>query len=152
MSQTYVSSGGWKVEYQKPLFYNVWPVGDQKGNTVFLIVVMVVVVFLVSHLVDSLWGGLLGVCVMLPTIWQVFMPAHFEINGDGIVRNLLGRKRFIAWEDIRCYQIRQNGILLLPQNDRFFLESFRGFYLPVPTSLNTEILYRFRIFVDRIDD
>lgn len=152
MSQSYVSTGGWKTECQKPLFYNVWLIGDQKWNALFLIAALITVVFAVSHLTHSLISGFLCFCVLLPTVWCIFLPVHFEINSEGIVRAVLGRKRFIAWEDIRCYQIRRKGILLLPQNDRFFLESFRGYYLPIPSSLTTEVLYRFRVFVDRIED
>ena len=83
------------------------------------------------------------------SVWFVFVPVHFEINATGIVKRTLGRRSFIAWEDIRVYQVRRNGLLLLPRSDRYPLEAFRGFYLPIPSSLTTEVLYRFRAFVDR---
>lgn len=152
MNQTYISQGGWTVEYQKPLFYSVWLIGDQKWGSVALLGLFVLLVLSVSHLTQSLFGGLLVFCLVLPTLWSLFVPTHIEINSDGIVRKVLGRRSFIAWDDIRAYRVRKYGMLLLPSGQRYFLEAFRAYYLPVPSSLSIEVLYRFRVYVDRFVD
>lgn len=95
---------------------------------------------------------LFAALIILLTLGQVFFPTYYELNTEGIVRRSFVRKRLISWEDIRSYEIRSNGILLLPGNDRFFLDFFRADFLPVPNSLIPEVLYRFRVFVDRIQD
>jgi hypothetical protein len=95
-------------------------------------------------------GGIamgVGLLLMLLTIWYTFLPVRLEINNNGIVRSVLGRKWYIRWSDIRAYQIRYNGLLLLTQQDRFALDPFCAFFLPVPKGLMTEVLYRFRLFI-----
>lgn len=97
------------------------------------------------------YGGesiaVVGLLLILLTIWSIFLPVRLEINAHGIVRTALGRKWFIRWSDISGYQIRYNGLLLLAQRDRFALEPFCAFFLPVPKGLMTEVLYRFRLCV-----
>jgi len=88
-----------------------------------------------------------GLLLILLYVWYIFLPVRMEINNNGIIRTVLGRKRFIRWSDIRGYQIRYNGLLLLTQHERFILEPFCAFFLPVPKGLMTEVLYRFRLFV-----
>ena len=90
---------------------------------------------------------LAGLLLILLTVWYAFLPVRLEINNSGIIRTVLGRKWFIRWGDIRAYQIRYNGLLLLTQQRRFVLDPFCAFFLPVPKGLMTEVLYRFRLFV-----
>jgi len=89
-----------------------------------------------------------GLLLILLTVWYIFLPVRLEINSSGIIiRTVLGRKRNIRWGDIRAYQIRHNGLLLLTQQERFPLDPFCAFFLPVPKGLMTEVLYRFRVFI-----
>ena len=95
-------------------------------------------------------GGLAmgtGLLLILLTVWYIFLPVRLEINNNGIIRSVFGRKKFIRWSDIHAYQIRYNGLLLSTQSERFALEPFCAFFLPVPKGLMTEVLYRFRLFV-----
>lgn len=152
MGQPYSSANQFPAESQKPLYYSVWSVVDRKGTVLSLLAIVLVAGFIVWRQTGGVFFGVLAVLALLSTMWICFVPIHFEINSEGIVRGIFGRKRFISWDDIRIYQVRSNGILLLPQKDRFLLEAFRGFFLPVPPSLSTEVLYRFRVFVDRVGD
>ncbi|MDR1963478.1 MAG: hypothetical protein LBQ50_06840 [Planctomycetaceae bacterium] len=152
MSQAYPTTIGWTSESEKPLYYSVWLIADQKWNAVFLLGTALAVGIVVWQSGRNPILELITVLFLLGTLWQIFVPVHFELNSGGIIRRSFSRKRFIAWSDIRSYQIRRNGILLLPQSDRFLLEAFRGFYLSVPTSLMPEVLYRLRVFVDRVTD
>ncbi len=149
MSQIHVVQSGWKPEHQKPLFYRVWLVGDRKWHALFLLAVMAVVVTGVFHTTESFFSGFLAFCMMLSTIAALLLPVHIEINAEGIVRTILGRKSFIAWEDIRGYRTQRNGMLLLSRKTRFLLEAFRGCFLPIPPSMMPEVQYRFRIYVDK---
>jgi hypothetical protein len=152
VSQAYPTSIGWTAEKDKPLYYSVWLIADQKWNAIFLLGVALVVVILVWQNTGNLILELVALLFLLGTLWRILAPVHFELNHHGIVCRSLNRNRFIAWSDIRSYQIRRNGILLLPRTDHFVLEAFRGFYLSVPASLTPEVLYRLRVFVDHVSD
>jgi len=130
----------------KPIYYSVWLIADQKWSAVVLGLVTASVCLVAWHYGNE-YTAVVGLLLILLTIWSIFLPVRLEINAHGIVRTALGRKWFIPWGDIRGYQIRYNGLLLLPQHDRFALDPFCAFFLPVPKGLMTEVLYRFRLFV-----
>ncbi|MDR3199217.1 MAG: hypothetical protein LBU34_15220 [Planctomycetaceae bacterium] len=152
VSQVYPATNDLTAENDKPLYYSVWLITDQKWSAVFLFVTALFVGVIVWQYGGNLLLEFIALLFLLATVWRILMPVHFELNSGGIVYRSFNWNRFIAWGDIRRYQIRRNGILLLPRADRFFLEAFRGFYLPVPKPLMPEVLYRLRVFVDRISD
>ncbi len=147
MSENHVTSN-WFSDDQNPLLFHIWLIFDQKRQSLFLFAILAFVAFWVTHLTESILFGFSAVSLMLSSAWYLFVPMHFEINTDGIVRTILGRKSFIAWGDIRGYQVCRNGILLLPRNKRFWLDAFRAYYLPVTLAKSPEVLYRFRVYVD----
>ena len=130
----------------KPIYYSVCLVINQKWSVLALGLVTTGVCLATWHYSGGL-AMLAGLLLILSTIWSVFLPVRLEINNNGIVRTILGRKWFIRWSDIRAYQIQHNGLLLLTQQERFILEPFCAFFLPVPKGLMTEVLYRFRLFI-----
>ena len=130
----------------KPIYYSVCLMIDQKWSAVVLGLVTTGVCLAVWHYSGGI-AMVTGLLLMLLTVWYIFMPVQLEINANGIIRSALGRKWYIRWSDIRAYQIRYNGLLLLTQRERFALDPFCAFFLPVPKGLMPEVLYRFRLFV-----
>ena len=130
----------------KPIYYSVCLMIDQKWSVTVLGLVTSCVCLVAWH--NS--GGIMmtaGLLLILLSVWYAFLPVRLEINNNGIIRTVLGRRWFIRWSDIHSYQIRYNGLLLLTQQERFALDPFCAFFLPVPKGLMTEVLYRFRLFV-----
>ena len=130
----------------KPIYYSVCLMIDQKWSAVVLGLVTTGVC-LAAWQYSSGVAMIAGLLLILLTVWYIFLPVRLEINANGIVRSTLGRKWLIRWSDIRAYQIRYNGLLLLTQQERFALDPFCAFFLPVPKGLMPEVLYRFRLFV-----
>ena len=130
----------------KPIYYSVWLIVDQKWNVLVLGLVAASICLIAWHYGNEYVAAVGGLLILF-TIWSVFLPVRLEINAQGIVRSVLGRKWFIRWGDIRAYQIRYNGLLLLTQQERFALDPFCAFFLPVPKGLMTEVLFRFRLFI-----
>ena len=130
----------------KPIYYSVYLITDQKWSVAVLGLVTASVCFASWHYSGGI-VAIIGLLSILLTVWHIFLPVRLEVNSNGIICSVLGRKLLIRWSDIRGYQIRHNGLLLLAQQDRFILDPFCAFFLPVPKGLMTEILYRFRLFV-----
>ena len=128
----------------KPIYYTVWLVADQQWSAVAMGLVTTSV-FLAAWHYGSIVAAIAGLLLIFLTLWYIFLPVKLEINSSGIVRTIFGRKWGIRWGDIRAYQIRHNGLLLLTQHERFVLDPFCSFFLPVPKGLMTEVLYRFRV-------
>lgn len=148
MTQTFSSSLSLPPEVRKPIFYTIWQIVDLKWYALTLLAVIGLLVFTLWQSVGGILVPLLAALLLLASVAHIFVPIQFEINGDGIVRNILGRRRVILWEDIHTYRVRRNGVLLIPQSRHYAIDFFRGYFLPVPPSLVPEILYRFRICVD----
>ncbi|MDR0522621.1 MAG: hypothetical protein LBH00_12340 [Planctomycetaceae bacterium] len=128
----------------KPLNYVMHQVTDQKWTVAVLL--LAESGFLLTVWNCDGWISVLSAFFLLSAVvWHVFVPVRFEINSSGIIRSVFGRKWFVSWKDIRAYQIRRNGLLLLPQKERFPLEPLNAFFLPVPKDLMTAVLYRFRL-------
>ncbi len=123
---------------------------EQKKTLCFLLGVAVTLSVLWGRSNDDWFWGAAAFLLFLLSIWRAFVPVYFEINTHGITHWTFGRRRFIAWDDIRSYRIQPNGILLYSHANPYPLESFRGFYLPVPELLREDIHRRFVFFVDRI--
>ena len=109
---------------EKPIYYSVCLITDQKWSAVVLGLVTTGVCLSAWHYCSGL-ALVAGLLLVLLTVWYVFMPVRLEINSSGIVRSVLGRKWFIRWSDIRAYQIRYCGLLLLTQQERFALDPDR---------------------------
>jgi len=130
----------------KPIYYTICLVVDQKWSALVLGLVTTGVCLVIWHYSGG-FAMIAGLLLTLMTIWYIFLPVRLEINNSGIIRTVLGRKWVIRWSDVRAYQIRYNGLLLLTQQERYVLDPFCAFFLPVPKGLMTEVLYRFRLFV-----
>ena len=130
----------------KPLYYSVCLLIDQRWSAVVLGLATTCVCLAAWHY-GSVLAAVAALLLILLTVWYIFLPVRLEINNNGIIRTMLGRKWLIRWSDIRAYQIRYNGLLLLTHQERFALDPFCAFFLPVPKGLMTEVLYRFRVFV-----
>jgi hypothetical protein len=138
------------IDDSKPLIYKVRLLTAQKRDVLFLVAVAVAVVLTVRQYSQNNAFCAAAAILLLASMWKVFIPVRYELNADGIVREMLGSRRFIAWNQIRTYQVYHNGIFLLPPNDRFYAEVFRGGFLPVPPALSAEVLYRFRVSVNSL--
>ena len=132
---------------ERSLRYSSWMLFERKGTVLVLLFVAVLLSGLLWYSTASPLLAAVALSIFLLSMGRAFVPFSFEINADGIVRETLGRKRFIAWEDIRSYRIQSTGILLFPHSDRYPLEPFRGFFLPVPKQLQEDIQNRFILFI-----
>ena len=134
---------------ERSLHYSFWMLFEQKGTSLFLLLASAALSVGLWYVTASPPMGAVVFGFFLLTFWRTFVPVSFEINNDGIVRGVFGRKLFIAWEDIRSYRVQPTGILVFPHADRYLLEPFRGFFLPVPKELREDVRYRFTFFANR---
>ena len=137
---------------ERNLHYSFWMLVEQKGTSLFLLLVSTVLSVGLGYATERPLLGAAMFAFFILTYWRTFVPMSFEINSDGIVRGVFGRKLFIAWEDIRNYRVQTTGILVLPHTDRYLLEPFRSLFLPVPKELREDVQDRFTFFVDRVVD
>lgn len=74
-------------------------------------------------------GATAGVALAI-TLWRTWLPVRLEIGGGGVTQVLFGRwRRRIPWTAIRHYEIKADGVLLLPDSVATPLSPLRGLYL-----------------------
>jgi hypothetical protein len=130
----------------KPIYYSIRLAIDQKPSAVVLgLITMGSAIAIWFH--SGTIAMIVGLIMILSTIAYIFLPVRLEINSNGIIKTMMGRKWLIRWSDIRSYQIQHNGLLLTTQQERYILDPFSAYFLPVPKGLMAEVLYRFRLFV-----
>ena len=137
-------------DVKKPVLYSVWQVVDMTWCACMMAATAVFVVLFLWERAGGDWivPGV-AAAMLLMSMLPILLPVKYEITSDGICRKLLGWRKMVKWDAIQCYQVQKNGLLLIPREERFWLDYFRGFFLPVPPSMMAEILHRFRVCVDK---
>jgi len=142
-----------KMSTAKPetLIYTVWMLFDRKVPAVFLLFTAIIVSIFVWFKAGSVLLALAAFALFLLPLLPMFFPVQYELNADGVLIGGIIRRR-MNWHEIYRYDVRQNGVLLLPQREHFILEAFNGIFLPVPEELMPEVIYRLRFFVDNLSE
>ena len=74
-------------------------------------------------------AALAGLALVI-SLWRFFLPVIYELNGEGVHQWILGRHRLLDWSCVARYEIRADGVLLLPCADACPLDVVRGLYVP----------------------
>ena len=74
--------------------------------------------------------GVLAAAALAITLWRTWLPVRYEIGSGGIVHAIFGRlKRRIPWSAIQAYDVRTDGVVLVPDAVITPLSPLRGLYL-----------------------
>jgi hypothetical protein len=75
-------------------------------------------------------AGAIAAAALVITLWRTWLPTRFELSSSGIAQVFAGRwKRRIPWSAIGAYDVRSDGVLLVPDPVITPLSSLRGLYL-----------------------
>ena len=95
---------------------------------------------------SSLMGFFAASALVLST-WRRWVPITFEISRTGVQRTILGKKFRCTWQQVGRYEVRPNGIWLLPESQPTPGEFFCGLFIEIdapPQPLVNTIDYCFR--------
>ena len=109
---------------------HVWPLRQQPLASLLALALAAGASWLLGWASGRPWWGVLAVAGLLVTLWRTWLPVSYELGVSGITQRALGRQRRIAWPAIRGYQVRGNGVLLVPDAQIAPLAPLRGLYLP----------------------
>jgi hypothetical protein len=131
-----------------PLRWRSWPFAEHARRSALVLLGLVAAGAVVYGLTGRVHLVLLALASLLLALWRFFLPVEFGLSDGGVDQRVLGRKRRIPWQVIARYQVCDAGVLLLPDEDRSPLVSFRGLYLPF-SGYREEILAHVRRHLDR---
>lgn len=108
----------------------VWPVRQEPIGSLLALTIAGGVSWLVTYSTGRPWLGWAAAGVLAITLWRTLLPVTFEIGVSGVTQIIFGRRRRISWPAIRGYEVRGNGVLLVPDAEITPLSPLRGLYIP----------------------
>jgi hypothetical protein len=106
-----------------------WPLRDRPLASSLVMTIAAAIVWLAVWATGSVAAGILAGVSMAIITWRTWLPARYEIGGSGITQSVWGWRRRIPWSAIRRCEIRNDGVLLLPDEIPTPLGPLRGLYL-----------------------
>jgi hypothetical protein len=85
--------------------------------------------WLVGALTNNGAVGLGVAAVLAVTLWRTWLPVRYEIGSGGIVQRVWRWRRRIPWTAILRYEVKGDGVLLLPDAAATPISALRGLYL-----------------------
>lgn len=77
------------------------------------------------------WATALAGGAVLLSLWRLFVPARYEINGHGVRETCLGRQRRVSWRAIGDWELGRHGIYLYPRPESAAAAGSRSLYVPL---------------------
>jgi hypothetical protein len=107
-----------------------WPLRQRPVRSLFALALAGGLSWLVGWGTMRWEAGVFAAAALAITLWRTWLPVQFDINSGGIAHTILGRwKRRIPWSAIQAYDIRTDGVLLVPDAVITPLSPLRGLYL-----------------------
>ncbi|HEX5102729.1 MAG TPA: hypothetical protein VFV87_02900 [Pirellulaceae bacterium] len=107
-----------------------WPLRQRPGGSLLALALAGGVSWLVGWAAGRWEVGAIAAAALAFTLWQIWLPVRYEIDGRGIAQLYFGRwRRRIPWSAIRQYEVRSDGVLLVPDAAVTPLSPLRGLYL-----------------------
>jgi hypothetical protein len=116
------------------LRWRTWPLVDHARWSWLPLAGCAAVGGTVAYLSESWLLGFAGAAGLAATLWQYFVPTHYEIGSQGLRRTALGRSRLVPWHAIRAHQLRTNGVIFYQRPNPTTLDLIRGVFLPFPAN------------------
>lgn len=110
--------------------WRVHPFMESRGRAALSIAAPLAMAALVHWWLGSwLWTGL-GLALLVSAEFPFFLRASCRFDAEGASLRRAGATVARRWEQVKSWYPDRNGVLLSPFARPFWLENFRGLYLP----------------------
>ena len=108
----------------------IWPLRQQPLCVLTALAAALGVGWLIGSAYERTWLGALTAGLLVVTSWRMWLPVTYEVGASGVGRVVLGRRRRIPWAAVGGYEVRGEGVLLVPDIQVTPLSPLRGLYVP----------------------
>jgi hypothetical protein len=106
-----------------------WPLVQRPVSSLLALALAGGVSWLVGWTMRWEWGAIAAAALAV-TLWRTWLPVRFDLNSGGVSQIIFERwKRRIPWSAIRAFEVRSDGVLLVPDSAITPLSPLRGLYL-----------------------
>ena len=130
-----------------PLRVTCWMARQSPVLSASIAVTIAVTGTIASWVSESPLMGFLATAALGLSTWRRWVPITFDITRTGVERTILGKKFRCTWQQVGRYEVRDNGIWLLPESQPTPGEFFCGLFIETDSdreSLADTIDYCFR--------
>lgn len=106
-----------------------WPLRQEPLKAAIIGLLAVALSLAAGRLSQSYAMGCLVLVVLILASWRIWLPVQFEFSHKGIIQSVLGRRRRIPWTQVRRYEARRAGVLLLSDSVATPLSPLRGIFI-----------------------
>lgn len=111
-----------------PASWRSWPLEEGGLSAWMLSAVAVSMIVAVGLTTGSVEWALIACGVLAASAWRFFVPTHYELNAQGVLQEVFGRQRRIAWRAFESAEPCREGVYLRFAGASFGLS--RGMFLP----------------------
>lgn len=112
-----------------PIVWKIYPLKENKGKSVALVLFLVLVILLVQVHFGQLGFTLLATVLLGGSLLRYFLPTEYRLNAEGIEISFMGRTNFRKWTEFGCFYVCKNGVQLSTFSKPDRLDSFRGHFI-----------------------
>lgn len=111
------------------LRWSIHPVKRSAKISIFVILFLFVVWFLVYLTTFSPLLTILSVVILLGSLSPFFLPTYYELDNEKVKVKFFFNTKEKEWSMFRSFYVDKNGVLLSPFERPSRLENFRGLYV-----------------------
>lgn len=107
-----------------------WPLRDEPTTATIVLAVLLLISTGIGFIGGSIWWGVASAFALLVSQWRMWLPVEFRFSELGVVQSCLRRTWRIRWDHLRGYEVHNDGVLLLPDEQNLALARLKGIYVP----------------------
>lgn len=118
------------VDEQSPSCeFSRWPLRDEPVAASIVICVTLLVSSGIGYLGGTLWWGVVAAMALAISLWRMWIPVETQLSELGVIQTALRRTWRRPWDTFVGYEVRNDGVLLLPVEDNSMLGRLKGLYI-----------------------
>ena len=106
-----------------------WPLRDEPVASSIVFCVSLLVSIGIGYLGGTFWWGGIAAIALSVSLWRMWLPVHFQLSELGVIQTVVRRTWRRPWESFVGYEVRNDGVLLLPEEDNSLLGRLKGLYI-----------------------
>ena len=111
-----------------PVAWRSWPLEEGGLSAWLLSTIAVAIIVAVGLTTGSAQWALIACGVLAASAWRFFVPTHYELSAQGVLIEVFGRQRRIAWRSFESAELCREGAFLRPGGGSWGI--VRGLYVP----------------------
>lgn len=113
-----------------PVRLRSWPLRDEKLPVLSILTAAAIASGLAGWFAGSVYLGAAALLALNLALWRFWIPIEYELGRKGILQTIFTWQRRSPWRQFQRYQVCNQGVLLLGDNDRSVLGQLKGLYIP----------------------